>query len=291
MTGVSRASATAAQEAGPSPLDRESPIPLYVQIKRHLLALIATWDGKDDRFYTDNELCRMFGVSRMTARQAVQELVGEGFLRRVRGFGTFIAPQKVEERFTPLMNFRDQWASRGRPMRIAVLAFEQRPCPAESAEILGLEAGAPVRYIRRLRFSGDVPIAIDHRYVPLALAATLAPEDAERSILHALWEHFDLCRGELQIEASTADEAQARLLRMVPGDPILVRHLRYVDSDGRAVMVGHSCYRADLVRYALTVPLARAGSDAEADPEVDGRVAQLTREVGARSNGTRASGS
>ena len=89
-------------------LDRTSPIPLYVQIKQRLLAMIATWGDRDNRFHGDNELCEMFGVSRMTVRQAVRDLVDDGFLTRVRGTGTFVAIPKIEEHFTPLMNLRDQ---------------------------------------------------------------------------------------------------------------------------------------------------------------------------------------
>jgi len=263
-------------------LDRNSPIPLYVQIKQRLLAMIATWDERDNRFYGDNELCQMFAVSRMTVRQAVRELVDDGFLTRIRGTGTFVAIPKIDEHFTPLMNLRDQWASRGRPMRVEVLAFEERQCPAEIAASLDIAADSPVRYIRRLRFSGQVPIAIDHRFIPLPIARDLAPQDAEHSILHALWNWFELSHGNLRIEAATADKDAAGLLHMVPGAPMLVRHLQYYDTDKRPVMAGFSLYRADLVRYSMTVPLSR-------DPEVDGEattdmesgshVVRLTREV------------
>ncbi len=278
-----------------SKLDRTSPIPLYVQIKQRLLAMIATWDDRDDRFHGDNELCEMFGVSRMTVRQAVRELVDDGFLTRVRGTGTFVTIPKIEEHFTPLMNLRDQWASRGRPMRVEVLAFEERPCPAEFAALLDIAAESPVRYIRRLRFSGRVPIAIDHRYIPLPIARDLAPKDAEHSILHALWNWFELSHGDLRIEAATADEEVAGLLRMLPGAPLLVRHLQYYDTDKRPVMAGYSLYRADLVRYSMTVPLSRgAGRDEEAttDSESGSHVVRLTREIAAsrQESGPRTSG-
>lgn len=263
-------------------LDRASPIPLYVQIKQRLLAMIATWNERDNRFYGDNELCQMFGVSRMTVRQAVRELVNDGFLTRIRGTGTFVAIPKIEERFTPLMNLRDQWASHGRPMQVEVLAFEERRCPADIAALLDIAAESPVRYIRRLRFSGQVPIAIDHRFIPLPFARDLAREDAEHSILHALWNRFELSHGDLRIEAATADEDSAGPLHMVPGAPILVRHLQYYDTGKRPVMAGYSLYRADLVRYSMIVPLSRGsevGEEATTDSDSGSRVVRLTREV------------
>lgn len=263
-------------------LDRSSPIPLYVQIKQRLLALIATWDESTTRFYGDNELCQMFEVSRMTVRQAVQELVNDGFLTRTRGSGTFVPIPKIEERFTPLMNLGDQWASRGRPMQVEVLAFEQRPCPADIAQALDIAADEPVRYIQRLRYSGQVPIAIDHRFIPLPMAGDLEREDAGQSILHSLWNRFELSHGDLRIEAATADKDVAKLLRIVPGAPLLVRHLQYYDTAERPVMAGYSFYRADLVRYSMTVPMSRDAEDADgagAGSERQSRVMRLTREV------------
>ncbi|MGH6914073.1 MAG: GntR family transcriptional regulator, partial [Geminicoccales bacterium] len=114
-------------------VDRTSPIPLYVQIKQLLTRRIAAWEHKRANFYTERELCERFGVSRMTVRQALQELAREGFLRRERGSGTFVALEKIEERFTPRMNLRDQWASRGRPMSVRVLAWREATCPAAMA--------------------------------------------------------------------------------------------------------------------------------------------------------------
>src|SRR5260221_4717783 len=77
-------------------LERSSPIPLYMQIKQYLTGEIAAADPRSDKFYTDSELCNMFGVSRMTVRQAVQELVAEGLVKRSRGVGTFIKPRSEE---------------------------------------------------------------------------------------------------------------------------------------------------------------------------------------------------
>jgi GntR family transcriptional regulator len=87
-------------------LERGSPIPLYMQIKQHLAGEIAAGDPGSDKFYTDSELCNMFGVSRMTVRQAVQELVAEGLVKRSRGVGTFVLGRQLEEHLTPLVAFR-----------------------------------------------------------------------------------------------------------------------------------------------------------------------------------------
>jgi GntR family transcriptional regulator len=242
-------------------LDHASRLPLYVQIKQHLLRKIAGWPAEAPQFFTDGELCRMFGVSRMTVRQAVQELVEEGFLKRRRGAGTFVSARKIEERFAPLVNADLQWAAGDRPARIEVLAFEIRPCPAAVAASLDLAPGTPVRYIHRLRYAGAVPIAVDHRFLPLPVAEKAMPQGTARSIVHLIWDHYDLERGEMALEAATAGADEERWLRVPAGEPVIVRRLRYLARGDQPVMAGHTVYRADLVRYTVEVPLSREVRD------------------------------
>src|SRR6185437_17137686 len=88
-------------------LDRGSPIPLYLQIKQYLKRRISAWEPQDDKFFTDAELCGMFHVSRMTVRQAVQELVDDGLLKRARGIGTFLVSRQADEPVVPELD--DRW--------------------------------------------------------------------------------------------------------------------------------------------------------------------------------------
>ena len=231
-------------------VDRSSPLPLYAQIARRLVAELSQ-SAAETRFYGDEEVAQRFDVSRMTARQAIKQLVDEGFLRRVKGIGTFVAAGKIEER--SLASFFDGSASGGRPMTARVLAMGERPradVPPDPA------LGGGVIYIERLRLVGVVPIVLDHRYLPKRLGRRLKRRDAEsRSLLDWLKQSVVLDRVEMQVEAVGADAYSAKHLRILPGEPALVRHLRYVAKDGGVVMSGRSVYRGDVVRYSFSVPL------------------------------------
>lgn len=231
-------------------VDRSSPLPLYAQIARRLVAELSR-SAAEARFYGDEEVAERFEVSRMTARQAIKQLVDEGFLRRVKGIGTFVAAGKIEER--SLASFFDGSASGGRPMTARVLAMGAKPrsdVPPDPA------LGANVVYIARLRHVGVVPIVLDHRYLPKRLGRRLKRADAEsRSLLDWLKQSVVLDRVEMQVEAIGADGDSAKHLRILPGEPALVRHLRYVAKDGSVVMSGRSIYRGDVVRYGFSVPL------------------------------------
>lgn len=249
-------------EWGFPPLDRSSPLPLYAQIKQRLIGILQRWENADRRFYSDEQLCALFGVSRDTARQAVSALVQEGLLVRNRGLGTFVAMHKLEEHFSPGMDFQGQWAATGTPMQSTLLVFERQPADDTVAAALEIPAGTEALFIKRVRSGAGVPIAIDHRHLPADLVADWTEETAAGSPLHRLWQSVDLKTGDFTIEAGLAGPEEVEYLHLNPGAPVLIRSLRYRDQTGRLVLAGHTVHRADLVRYSLSVPLSRDGGGA-----------------------------
>jgi len=249
-------------------LDRDSPLPLYAQVKRHLRTVILAWPSDCDRFHTELALCGLYGVSRATIRQAVAELEGEGLLQRRQGSGTCVNRSKIDLSVSPPTNFSDQWAKSGRSLTVELLRFErQTPCPTLFAEMLALTPGAPTLYIERFLRSGAMRIAWDRRFVPMSVATGIQRREMSKvSLLETLARRVEFDRGESQIEASLAGEAYAERLELLPQEPVLMRHMRYFAADGRPVMAGLSVYRADQVRYKLTAPMRGPGADLK--PEV-----------------------
>lgn len=248
--------------SGADGLDRSSPIPLYLQIKRQLQRRLAQWTA--DRFYSDDELCRLFGVSRMTVRQAVGELVEAGWLTRAKGLGTFVAPKRLEER--PLAGVFDRPSLSGESVELLVARFERRACPDEIAAVLDLEPGSPTLYVHRVRSHRGVPVISDHRFLPERTARGLKRGDVARhSLVELIGRRCKIGRADMQMEAMAAHGADAAVLDAIPGDPVLVRRLVYRGPDGRALLAGHSVYRSDIIRYSISVPydqLARRPSGA-----------------------------
>lgn len=247
-----------AQTPEAAALDRASPIPLYVQVRNRLLAMVGGWSDPERRFYSDEELTAMFGVSRATVREALAELVDAGVLRRTRGRGTVVSLRKVEEKLTPGMNIRSQWEAEGLPISASVLAFERVGAPAPVAEALEIAVGAPVLFVKRLRATPIAPVAIDWRYLPAWIGDGIERADAAASLLHTLWRKADLDHSELTIEAAVSGPEEMELLHLPARSPVLVRHLVYFDRGGKRVLAGHSIHRADLMRYSVRVDLSRA---------------------------------
>jgi len=251
-----------------SPVDRSSTVPLYVQIRRRLLSLVAGWPDPGRRFYTDDELCRMFGVARMTVRAAISEFVERGLLVRTRGAGTYVSFHRVEEHFSPRMDFMDQWAIHGRPLTLDVRTFDVVPAPDAFAGAMGLEPDAPLLLVERMRSAGGVPVSIDYRYILPEVASAVTRQSAGRySLLDLLTNAVDLDHADMTIEASHAMGAICDLLELMPGDPVLVRGLIYYDTGERPVMAGVSYYRHDQSGYSIRVPLKTRPAEPDAEAQ------------------------
>ncbi|MGH8798091.1 MAG: GntR family transcriptional regulator [Caldimonas sp.] len=251
-------------------VDRSSPLPLYAQVKRRLRTQILSWPNDSNRFHTEQALCEIYGVSRATIRQAVAELEEEGLLRRRQGSGTRVMRRKIDESFSPLTNFSDQWAQSGRSLKVELLRFERSaPCPTPFAEMLGLQPGDRTAHVERFRLSGAMRIVWDQRFIPLDLAEGIARREfAKVSLLDVLARKVEFERGESQLEAALAGEEHAERLELLPHDPVLMRHLSYFATDGRPVLAGLSVYRADQVRYKLSAPMRGPGANLKAEVRV-----------------------
>src|SRR3954452_9494099 len=140
-------------------------VPRYYEIEQALRGRIADLKA-DAPLPSDAMLCEEFGVSRMTARNAVQRLVQEGIVYRVPGRGTFVAEPPVHRQAGNLLSFTEEMRRRGRVPSSRLLARVVRePGPAEASR-LQLAPGEAVIALRRLRMADTEPVAIEEAVFP-----------------------------------------------------------------------------------------------------------------------------
>jgi GntR family transcriptional regulator len=216
---------------------------------------------------TEADLVQEFGVSGITVRRAIRDLVLEGLLRGRRGAGVFVCERRRVVRSLG-GDFR---ASLGEEIRrageepgIRELACELVAVPDEMARRLGLRPGARVyRHEKlvlaggeKLVLAGGEPVGIDVAYLPRRLAdrvkAGLAREFVFPLLLTAGIAFPSI---DFTVEGDTLSEPESRLLGLTVGSPVLVVNYTPLDRHGRALMTGRSVSRAD--RFTYTFRLIR----------------------------------
>ena len=225
----------------------------YVVVREHLLALIDQGLKPGAPMPSERELCELFGVSRMTVRQAVDTLVVDGILERHQGKGTFVAPPKLDLQVR-LTSFTQEMQRRGMEPGVVMLQAETITSSETVAEALELEAGAEVHHLRRLLTANAIPMAIEENWIPAALLPNLLRTNPNFSVYAELTQ-ADLAPqwGEDVIEAHAATAQEAALLSVQEGAPTL-DITRRTFHEHCAIDYSRTLFRAD--RYTLWVPVA-----------------------------------
>jgi len=229
--------------------------PLYRQVQAGIEEMIRATPRTKEVPLSDAQLAERFGVSRITVRRAVDELVDAGILYRLQGIGTFVRQNKLRERLT-LNSFLDAWMQKAGRFNIRVGVFKRIPADKETATRLAVRRGTELVYVQRMRFQKEALVAIDDRYIRGDRCSRLTTQDIKTSSLVDYLrnrEGIELDHGEMEIEARRADKRQARALGVRSGEPILVRRMTFLTKRNEPVLTGTSIYRADRVSYRLTV--------------------------------------
>ncbi|MDI6871134.1 MAG: GntR family transcriptional regulator [Bacillota bacterium] len=237
-------------------LDKESPIPLYHQLKEELRRRIETGEfTKSAAIPTEPELEQMYDVSRVTVRRAVQDLVHEGLLVKRKGKGTFVAAVKVSQKLNMISSWAETMAARGVPTETRDIQIKTVPAPPKVAAALEIPPEAPVVKIDRLRCTPDGPVTAMTNYLLPELVPGLCAEDVKGSLYQTLEKkyHLVLARAHERVEAKPAGTAEAAMLGVRRGAPLL--HITRVTygPDGRPLELVMAASRAD--RYAYEVEL------------------------------------
>ncbi len=226
-------------------------IPKYVQIADRLrIKVDEMYKEGNEKFASDDELIKMFDVSRMTIRQAVQVLVEEGLLKRIQGKGTFIVrKEKLKTDIAKLDTFFRGWYLEN--FTVELLYRGSVPCPVGLEEKLGVQPGEEVYQVKRLRLSEGIPIVIDNRYLLKKYGEQITDEEyVNYSFSHLFLNKFKmaLTEGEIEIEAVLANQEIANILGISEGAPILYRSVDLKVKNG-CVLTGASSYRGDMYKY------------------------------------------
>jgi GntR family transcriptional regulator len=230
------------------PLDETSAQPLYQQLQRALRGAIENGIiGPDDALPPERDLAEMLGVSRITVRKAIDELVEDGLLIRKQGSGTFVS-NRVEKNFAKLTSFSEDMRARGREPRSVWLNRAEGTVTPEESLTLRSSPGTPVFRFHRIRYADDAPMAIEYATVIASCLTSL--ETVESSLYEALERTGNRPVRALQrLRAVLLTAEQAKLLKAQEGEAgLLVARVGYL-KDGRAVEYSQSYYRGEIYDF------------------------------------------
>jgi GntR family transcriptional regulator len=215
---------------------RKSPLPRYYQLKEIMREKIRTGEWKAGSLIpSERELGEMYGISRMTARQAITELVNEGLFYREQGRGTFVSQHKITQQLIHLTGFTEDIRVRGQRPGTKVLSAMMQPANEKTAERLRIAPGQMIYCLQRLRLADEEPLAIELSQLSFPGCERLLDEDLEHNSLYRTLEikyGLPLVEAEQELEASVAGEDEAQLLHIAIGSPVLLtRRTTYTDRD------------------------------------------------------------
>lgn len=202
-----------------------------------------------------------FGVARVTVRQAIQLLAGEGILRPEQGRGTFVAKQTPVERWLRLATDWEGLLAPIRDNRLQVLETKSRANPRIAADE-GTPAASYV-YIHSLQRRGRAPFGIASIHVAEPVHRKAARRFKARVGLDLLLElaRDDVAQARLTFAVAAADIETARLLGLAMNAPTVEARCVVRDHAGLVLYVGEFIYRGDVVRFE--VDLAGPGGRAK----------------------------
>src|SRR5437660_4986987 len=241
-----------------SPLDKASFTPMYFQIQTQLLKMIQSGRLRPgDALPSEDELSRACGVSRMTARHALQALKGQGFASRHKGQGTFVSQPRVEKDIMHLSGFTAEMRALGLQPSSQVLGAEMIPASAEVASRLRIEVEVPVFYLQRLRCADGLPVAVEEVWISREQFPGVDKIDfSSASLYRTLRELYGLrvSRADEVLEARSATSREADLLKVPRRSSVLAISRTLWSTDGKPVGAAHSVYRGHSYRAVLSIP-------------------------------------
>lgn len=235
-------------------IDKKSPIPVYFQLKNIISKMIA--DGKyaeGSVIPSERELGEILGISRMTVRQALNNLVNEGILYREKGRGTFVAKTKIEQK--NIMSFSEIVARKGMTPSTKVLYFQKEEATGEIPEMLELKDNRFVYNVKRLRLANDIPVGIEQAFIPEIHCPGLEKFDLTQSLYRLIREQYrhSISYVDNVIEASKTNKEEKELLGITYNVPVLrVTGVNYTES-GLKLFYERSAYRSDEYKYNVRV--------------------------------------
>lgn len=234
---------------------KEGAPPLYMQLYEIIKSQI---DGGvfqvNDIIPTEAEYQSEYGISRITVRQAIMRLAGEGYVKRVKGKGTVVLSQKITEPLPQLKSFTTEMKGKGIFTSTRFASIQLVAPAGEAASQLNLTDNEKAIRLQRLKCIDTIPVVYFETYLKNNERIELNNERYYGSLYAYLAEKdIIMSRAIQRISACVADKKLAESLQTKIGAPILILKRQAFDQQGNAVEFTIGYYAAERYEYYFEV--------------------------------------
>lgn len=236
-------------------LDRNNATPLYAQLKTIIREKISSGEWKPDSIIpSENELSRVYGVSRMTIRSVITQFVNEGILYRIQGKGTFVSAPKLEISGLHYTGIRSQLEEMGHAVSTKLLSCRKIFAGEFVARKLQVDPDEEVYEIRRIRSASGINISYHESFVPVRLCPGLDTKALEEEQLCSIISNdYLLTRSRVTetLESFLADNEKAEYLNVYPGFPLILLEDKIYSTDNILFEYTQVYFRGDKVKIRI----------------------------------------
>lgn len=200
------------------------------------------------------ELVQFYKVSRLTVREAINRLVGQGLVVKKQGKGTFVAEQSADHMVGPLNSSSEVFLLKNYRVKTIVIKSKKMLASKEIGKHLQLSdiGGEEIFYLERVRFANEIPVAHITCYLPYKYVADIETFDFSEATLYRTLEDYyrlELFEAYEVIEATGANRRIAELLDLTAGAPVLMNQRTTYLKDETVIEFEKVLYRSDIYKY------------------------------------------
>lgn len=225
-------------------MDKNNKVPLYLQLVDDLIEKIENQTYKEnEKLPSERELCELYDLSRITVRNALQELDRDGYIYKQHGRGTYVSPKTYKQNLVNLYNFTDEMKKLGKTPQTTVLSFRTIKVDKRYAEKLHIKPGEEAYEVKRLRLADDEPFIYETSYLPKYKFPGLSKKDLEESPMYKVFNEkygLGVSKATEQFRATGLRVEEAKFLKQDPDQPAMLIK-RYAYS------------QADLIEYTISI--------------------------------------
>ncbi|KAB2952111.1 GntR family transcriptional regulator [Heliorestis acidaminivorans] len=235
-------------------IDKNSKFPIYYQIEEWLKGQIESNLFQIDKLIpSERELIEQWGVSRHTIRQAIGNLVNQGYLYRIPGKGTFVKDKNLINKENRYTSFSEDMAYLGKELVNKVLFLEYDEASKSMANRLNIREKAPIIKVKRVRIVDNVPISYEMIFIAKELISQIDERIAAGSFMQYYEKEMNLkiAYAKETVESVIVTEKTAQLLKIPNNSPLLLVRTKLFADDGQQIQYSKNYFRGNKYKFSI----------------------------------------